>query len=277
MWKIGFFFPCGIFIILLRFAAFANNPTEQTCPIIEKVDAAVQKGNRLHLFRYFPWQSATISPAEQSGVPDSIDNLNWTAMARPPGAWEPILVFSGTTHNIFVVEQANKRIWQLDRNLQLLTSLPAPDLPNGHHLSDYTVYLTDDKRFTFVHNTLRNTMQFREMGGKLKLLQTQNISIQIDRCMAGQWRHTHDKQFDYKSFPFLCNTSQNLIAYDRLLSKKVVFAFDSLATPKLLTSPVRRVRPMLIVQNHQLIQTFKIDSLTLLYNAYIGTLELCAP
>jgi hypothetical protein len=185
-------------------------------PVVSSVDEVIQKGETVLLIRYSPWSYHRCSPGKlDKWSRGKKQELDWTPIVKPVTQFVPLQILFGQSKNFLVVEMVDRRIWQLDSSMQVLSSMKLPENLKQAKLEEYRLFWSEGHRFTFVNVSAGMVYQYLETGGRLSLLRSSRIPLSCRGCYMARGDTV---SYDYAEFPYTCVTSSSLTVFDRSFS-----------------------------------------------------------
>lgn len=216
-------------------------------PAVSDVDEVIQKEETVLLIRYSPWSRHRCSPGKlRAWITGENKDLEWTSIVKPHTQFVPLQVLFGQSRNVLVVERVERRIWQLDSSMQVLSSMKLPEEIREGKLEEYRMFWNEGHRFTFINVSAGTVFQYLETGGRLSLLHRSRIPLSCRECYPARG---DTASYEYENFPFLCTTPSSLIAFDRSFSGSRTLR--SAAVPFSGTLPEKRSRPVLVLDGQR--------------------------
>ncbi|MBF0431806.1 MAG: hypothetical protein HQK83_11035 [Fibrobacteria bacterium] len=244
---------------------------EEPCRQITKVDAVVPKENKLYLFKYSPWsvQLMNISELKEWQKSGNI-TTQWQSVTKPQGAFFPVQVLSGQSFNFLVLEGSQKRIWQFDSALQILSSMDLPALIKNNVPEAFQLFWSRDNRFTFVNVAEGGGIQYHETGGKLNLFRKFKLPLSCKQCYQAD---LHLNVVSREAYPFLCETASSIKLFNSYFSESKTISLSGLTQPENShRESIVATRPFLVLDSKKkTVLEFLVGGTSYFFNMHSGT------
>ncbi len=256
-----------IFICLLA-SPIPGDDDSSFC--VSKVDAAIQKGQRIYLFRYAPW-SAQLWPADnlKAWPKNKGKTPVWKPIARPQGAFMPVQVLNGQSFNFLVLEGSQRRIWQLDSALQILSSMELPAAIKERAPGAFRLFWTRDHRFTFINVSEGAGIQYHESGGKLRFFRAFKLPLSCTDVYLADW---HSGPLNSRHYPFICPAANSFKVFNSFFSEAKTVPLANLNKPDSSRQKAHEVsRPFLVLNTQrQPVLKFIVEGFNFYFNRDAG-------
>jgi hypothetical protein len=147
----------------------------------------------------------------------SVKQPEWKQITKPQRQFIPQQMLFGQARNFLVLESIEKRIWQLDSDVQVLSSMDVPKELKNSRLHEYQLFWTKGHRFTFVNNRDGTVLQYLENSGRLILNRKVKIPLSCKTCYLAR---DEKRSINAKEFPFICASANSLLAFDLFFSNQ---------------------------------------------------------
>jgi hypothetical protein len=198
-----------------------------TSLLLGDVDQVIPYGDHLLLVRYQPLKVYKWDPQQPTlQLQDVSIFLSGDFGQRT----DPIYWTRGQSWNHLVVDRAQKYIWQLDSNLQVLSQLPVPNELEGL-LEQYQVFWLKGRRVLFLNPTLGVGYQYILRHNGWWHRDTFRIPLEYNRCYLG-----FSTQQSSQNEMFICLSSRKAHIFDWEWNKDQEFIWEENEPIKILQS-----------------------------------------